>query len=50
MDPPTSVPIPRREPPSATKAPSPPLLPPDVRVSLCGFSVRPKTLLSESAV
>ena len=26
----------------AMRAPSPPLLPPDVRLRLCGFAVRPK--------
>lgn len=49
-EPPISVPTPMSEPRSATNAPSPPLLPPGVRVSLCGLRVRPKRLLSESAV
>ena len=34
----------------ATRAPSPPVLPPAVRVWRCGFLTRPKTLLCESAV
>lgn len=50
MDPATSVPTPRIEPRKATRAPSPPLDPPAVRLVLMGFKVRPYMLLSESAV
>ena len=37
-----SEPTPRSDPRMAMRAPSPPLLPPDVRLRLCGFAVRPK--------
>ena len=50
MEPAMSVPIPSGEPLNATRAPSPPLDPPAVRLVLWGFSVRPNMLLSESPV
>ena len=43
MEPPLSVPIPRREPRQARSAPSPPDEPPATIRLLCGFSVRPKS-------
>ncbi len=50
MEPAMSVPTPMIEPLMARRAPSPPLDPPAVRDILLGLSVRPKRLLSESAV
>ncbi len=50
MLPPISVPTPRMLPRSASRAPSPPVLPPAVKWMLQGFSVLPKTLLSLSPV
>ena len=50
MDPAISVPTPSIEPRRVIRAASPPLEPPAVRFVLCGFSVRPKMLLSESPV
>jgi hypothetical protein len=44
------VPIPNGEPCIAIKAPSPPLDPPTVSIVFHGFSVRPKIIISESAV
>lgn len=50
IEPATSVATPNREPRMAMRAPSPPELPPAVRVRRRGLRVRPKTLFSESAV
>lgn len=49
MLPPTSVPTPRIDPRMASRAPSPPELPPAVTAVLRGLMVRPKTLLCESS-
>jgi hypothetical protein len=50
IDPAMSLPTPRGEPLNAINAPSPPVEPPAVRLVLCGLSVLPKILFSESAV
>lgn len=50
IDPAMSVPIPKIEPRNATRAPSPPLEPPAVKLVLWGFRARPKMLFSESPV
>lgn len=45
-----SVPTPNRLAPNAIKADSPPEEPPEVRLRLRGLTVRPKTLLTDSAI
>lgn len=45
-----SVPTPNRLPPNAIKADSPPDEPPEVRLRLRGLTVRPKMLLTDSAI
>lgn len=47
---PISVPTPRRLPPKAIRALSPPELPPDVNLRFRGFTVRPNVLLTDSAI
>ena len=46
---PVSLPMSNGEPPAATIAAAPPLLPPGVRSRSYGFEVRPKTSLSVSS-
>lgn len=50
IEPAISVPTPSTLPLIAISAPSPPVEPPAVKLVLLGFSVRPNTLFSESAV
>ena len=45
IDPPMSEPMPITEPAAARSAPSPPLLPPTIRLVSYGLLVRPKMLL-----
>lgn len=50
IDSPISVPIPSTDPDPAINALSPPLEPPDVRLLLRGFTVRPNVLFTDSAI
>jgi hypothetical protein len=50
IEPPISVPIPSMLPPEATKAPSPPEDPPEMRSTLKAFTLCPKTWLYESDI